>query len=567
MSSSRGPRGDRDARLPLLNRVAFYRLYEGELISALADAISGHRAQIPDATVTANQMAILAWAQLSTDVPNGGFTQFFYNQRGEDGVEELARLLDLNDLPKASALLRDAVAVYRRHRSAFRVDNPWEGLFGSIKEFDKLDRAFMNIELRGNRALEKWIRSHIGELASDEAGNAIDPQFTGAVETPQPNGLVGEYLEVKKGKPSGAYREFFDDGTVRRVIFYKSGKVTGDFWPDGTLKRKEFKRGAHTIIEWYYPSGVLQKRYIKDKKGHAAEPVRLYHANGQLAEEIHLVDGKKRGPWIKFFDDGSPELQAEYGHDERLIVNNAWAADGTNVVTNGTGVFYDDGRQVDCAYAVALHHSWQRERQLNGGIPHGKTTTYHDGVLWSTSFFENGIQEGESTTYWDNGRVRSVERYVGGKKTRSRSFPKFDQPVPAVVLDVEASERLYTPWGHMPVDEYPRVLNLDDVRKQLRVPNFLREVHERNQTKTTRSDYEDCSTFKDGIVYFLTVDESGEVTDVLTRGSGVYSSGEWGTYPPLLQQLRFSPGRIRGRAVECRVLARVDHTFVEGKTD
>jgi hypothetical protein len=38
---------------------------------------------------------------------------------------------------------------------------------------------------------------------------------------------------------------------------------------------------------------------------------------------------------------------------------------------------------------------------------------------------------------------------------------------------------------------------------------------------------------------------------------------EWNTYPPLLQQLRFSPGRVRGRGVPCRVLATVEHTFVE----
>src|SRR4051794_6408924 len=172
----------RDAPLPSLSRVDFYRLHEGELIFALAQAIAQHVEHLPDGSPTAAHEAILAWAKLSVDVPNGGFTQFFYNHRGDDGVEELTRLLDSIDIPKAGALLRDAVAVYQRHQSAFRVDNPWNGLFGSIKEFDKLDRAFMNVLLRGNRTLEKWIRSNIVELATDEVGNPIDAQFTGAVE-------------------------------------------------------------------------------------------------------------------------------------------------------------------------------------------------------------------------------------------------------------------------------------------------------------------------------------------------------------------------------------------------
>src|SRR3954471_21384674 len=79
----------RDATLPLLSRVDFYRLHEGELIAALALAIAQHVERFPDGSLIAAHEAILAWAKLSVDVPNGGFTQFFYNHRGDDGVEEL----------------------------------------------------------------------------------------------------------------------------------------------------------------------------------------------------------------------------------------------------------------------------------------------------------------------------------------------------------------------------------------------------------------------------------------------------------------------------------------------
>jgi antitoxin component YwqK of YwqJK toxin-antitoxin module len=464
-------------------------------------------------------------------------------------------------------LLRDAVAIYRQHQSAFRTPNPWDGLFGSIKEFEKLDRAFMNVLLRGNRAIAKWLRSNIAELAVDEAGNPIDSHFTGAVELLQPNGIVGEYLEVKNGKPNGAYRQFFNDGTVRKVTFYKSGKVTGDFWPDGRLKRKQYKRGLHTIIEWYYPTRQLQKRYVKNKDGCPAEPIRRFHENGQLAEEIHVVEEKKIGPWLKFFDDGSPQLQAEYDADEKLIVHNAWSADRTQVVKDGAGVFRDDGVMIDWEYSVFFEHHWQKEQELREGIPHGNTTTYHNGVLWSVSHFVNGVQDGEATAYWDNGRVRSKSKWVQGKECDTCSFPKFDQPVPAVLICVEANERLYTAWEHISVDEYPHVLNLDEIQRQLHVPDFLQELHERNLATANRSNHDDCGRFRDGITYFLTVNEAGEVTAATPSGSGVYSGGNWDTYPPFLQQLKFTPGRIRGRAVECLVLARVDHTFAEGTSD
>jgi antitoxin component YwqK of YwqJK toxin-antitoxin module len=553
--------------LPRLSRTDFYRLREDEFMAALAGAIAAYADEHPSKKLTANQEAAFAWSRMSFDIPNGGFTQFFYNHRGDSGVAHLADLFDSLGLPKAGALLRDTAAVYRKHRKAFAVDNPWEGLFGSIHEFDKLDRAFGNMVLRCNRALEQWVRCHIAELANDEAGRPIDPEFTGSVEIMQPNGLVGQYLEVKKGKPNGAYRQFFDDGTVRKVIFYKSGKVSGDFWPNGQLKQKESKRGSHIVTEWFYPSGKLQKRHVRNKDGYAVEPVRLFHENGQLAEEITSVRDRKRGPWLKFFDDGSPKLRAEYARGEKLIVHDAWNDDRTQTVKDGAGTFHGDGRDIDAWWTLfsgIRGSNWRDDTELKDGIPHGKTTTYHNGVLWRIRHFVDGVQEGDETVYWENGRVRSITKYVGGKAGKPEEFPKYDRPVPAVVLSIEADDDLCEAWEEMKLDEYPRVLNLDEVQTRLQVPDFLREVYERNLSKTIRDDYEDWNTFKDGIGYRLTVNEAGEVASVEATGASPYSGGDFDTYPPFLQKLRFTPGRVRGRAVSCRVLASVDHTFVEG---
>jgi antitoxin component YwqK of YwqJK toxin-antitoxin module len=550
-------------KLPRLSRIEFFRCREVELASALARAIADHVDRSPNAELTDQHAAIWAWSSAAINVPNGGFVQFFYNHRGDHGVHELAALLNTLDLSKAATILLDATAVYNQHRHKFEVSNPWDGLFGSIEEFEKLDTSFVNVLLRCGRALDSWIREHVAELAADESGAPINPKFTGTVEIRHPNGQIKELLEVKNGKPHGAYREYFEDGSVRNGVFYKAGKVSGDFWPSGQLKRKESKRGNNRIIEWFYPNGVIQKRYMKDKDGYAAEPIRLFHQNGQLAEELTTVKGKQRGPWLKFFDDGTPELQAEHTINEEVIVHNAWNAKHEQVVIDGTGIFRDYRTHIDWEYDVFFENDWPRESELKDGIPHGKVTTYHCGVLWSIAHYVHGERHGESTTYWDNGRIRSVTKFVKGKEGKSTDFPKFDDPTAAVVLSLEADEKLYAAWRHIAVDEYPRALNFEEVQKQLKVPQFLREVHERNLAGTLHDSYEDCNTFDDGIAYFLTVDVSGEVTAATANGSGVYSGGAWDTYPPFLRKLRFSPGRIGGRAIECRVLARVDHTFVE----
>ncbi|MCX7409913.1 MAG: DUF4375 domain-containing protein [Planctomycetales bacterium] len=554
-------------KLPQLSRVKFFRCREDDLVSALASAITEHVDRSPRAKLIDYHAAISAWSAAAINVPNGGFTQFFYNHRGDHGIIELAALLDALNLSKAATILRDAATTYRQNRHKFNVSSPWDGLFSSIEAFDKLDRSFMNVMLRCRRALDSWIRDHIAELATDESGLPIDPKFTGTVEIRHPNGQIKESLEVKKGKSHGAYREYFDDGSIRHGVFYKAGKISGDFWPSGQLKRKESKQGKHRIIEWFYPNGAIQKRYVKDKDGYAAEPIRLFHENGQLAEEITTVNGDKRGPWLKFFDDGSPELQAEYARDKKLIVHNAWNEKRKQVVKNGTGIFRDYPAHINWEYDVFIEEGWPRESELKGGIPHGKVTTYRSGVIWSIAHYMHGNPDGKSTTYWDNGRIRSVTKFVKGKESESKEFPKFDHPIPAVVLSVEANEKLYTTWRHIRVDEYPRALNLEEVQKELKIPQFLSEVHERNLADTLKSDYEDCNTFDDGIGYFLTVDPSGDVTAVRTTASRVYSGGDLDTYPPSLRKLRFAPGRIRGRAIECRVLARVDHTFIERESE
>jgi Domain of unknown function (DUF4375) len=194
-------------KLPRLSRVEFFRFREDELASSLASAIADHVDRFPGAELTDHHAAISAWSAAAINVPNGGFTQFFYNHRGDHGVRELAALLDALDLSKAASILRDAAAVYHQHRPKFKVSSPWDGLFGSIEAFDKLDRSFMNVMLRCSRALDSWIRDHTAELATDESGAPIDAMFTGTVEIRHPNGQIKESLDVKKGKPHGAYRE------------------------------------------------------------------------------------------------------------------------------------------------------------------------------------------------------------------------------------------------------------------------------------------------------------------------------------------------------------------------
>jgi antitoxin component YwqK of YwqJK toxin-antitoxin module len=552
------------AQLPRLSRVSFFMLNEADFVFAVADAIRAFIQENSQDSLTPAHSAIVAWSTLAIDVPNGGFTQFYFNHRGDRGVNELADLLDEMEIPQAPMLFRATNSLYAKHKKKFDVENPWDGLFGSIPELELFDSEFADIEMRCHRAVEKWIRRNIAGFIHDEAGSAIDPQFSGVVEIFQPNGRLSQTLEVQNGRPHGAHRTYFDDGSIRRAEHYKSGKKTGDYWPSGQLKRRELVDGELTNIEWYFPSGAIQKRYTKDKQGNAVGVVELYHENGKISESLSVSDGKELGPWLKYFPDGSPKLKAEYLADSTLVVHEAWNDQGNRLVKDGSGEFYDDGASINWPYDVTFTHMWQRRFQLLHGIPHGESITYSNGVLWSTTNYDNGKEFGERKLYWDNGRVRSIQQLVNEKTISEQNFPKFDNPVPAVVLSLEANERLYRAWDHLLLDEYPQSHNLEEVQQQLRVPDFLKEVHERNQSGTIKSDYEDANSFDQTIAHFLTIDEQGVVVEAVTNGASPYAGAVWDAYLPLLKQLHFTPGRLRGKAMQCRVLAVVSHTFMEG---
>ena len=549
-----------DASLPRINPVDYYLLRDEDFLDLLSVAFAADAERVSNT----GQLALITWGRLCADVANGGFTQFFYNY-GDVGVEEVVEMLDALEVPKIGDLLRQALAIYREHQPEFQVENPWEGFFGSIKAFDPLDREFLKSIRAANKALEKWTRAHVELVAVGRGGESLSAGFTGTVEVRHPNGEVARSLEVKKGKAHGAYREFFEDGSPRRAAFYRSGSLSEDLWPTGHPKRRIEKKDGQTFIEWFYPGGNLHKRFVAGKDGFPSEPVRLFHENGQVAEIVHMVKDQPLGLWLRFFPDGSPRLQAEYLEGRNLVVHNAWDDDGHQTVVNGVGVFYYDGKRIDNTHSLVSQSDYTWTQELNHGVPDGKRTTYHEGVIWGVDYHHpGGIKNGESLLYWDNGRVHHRTVWVNGKEVESESFPKYDRPVPVVILELRANERLYTGWKHLPVDEYPAAINKDEVFGGIEIPEFLKEVHEQNLAGTLKSDYEDASDFDDRIAYYLTVDETGAVTDVWCNTVDVYSRGHEDTYERLLRQLRFTPARKQGNPLASRVMALVHHTFVEG---
>ena len=297
---------------PRFSRIDFFRLHGEELFEALFRCMDRELGEGQEPTkrwakLNPHQQGLYAWRCFWGDALNGGLTQFFYNH-ADVLVPALERLLQDSGNAPLAELLNQAANVYRENRKEFDVANPFgtDGLFAHMTELAKLDRPVGRRLGRAGKQLEKWLRANIFLVALGDTGEQIDPMFSGDLETRHPNGNVFEQATVRRGKLTGEYRRYFDDGALEHACFYKGGEVSTNYWPNGQCKRKTMKRGKLKVDEWYYPSGNLQKRFVADRSGYAVEPVRLWHENGQLAEEVHIEAGDKQGPWLKFFEDGSP---------------------------------------------------------------------------------------------------------------------------------------------------------------------------------------------------------------------------------------------------------------------
>jgi len=106
-------------------------------------------------------------------------------------------------------------------------------------------------------------------------------------------------------------------------------------------------------------------------------------------------DGRRRGTWRRFWENGRRRWVAEY-RDGRQ--HGAWEAWHSNAKRSSKGAF-EDGKK---------HGAWTRWRS--------------DGQIASTGGYRHGLRHGQWREYHPNGRLAGEGRYVAGQRVRWRVF-------------------------------------------------------------------------------------------------------------------------------------------------
>ena len=180
----------------------------------------------------------------------------------------------------------------------------------------------------------------------DQGQNQLDDQGrkTGPwkVETPEGNAVYeATFLE---GKPVGLMVRYYESGTVRARMIFESG---GDrshaelFYKNGKkaaegLYVMKAKDSVWTYYSEYDGTVRIRESYSEGKLDGKST---RYYPTGGISEEINWVKDSREGPWLQYFEDGTPRLKGRYKNN---LLNGKYEVYFGNSTIMMSGVYLDN---------------------------------------------------------------------------------------------------------------------------------------------------------------------------------------------------------------------------------
>ena len=140
-------------------------------VQAIKDAIGGELTAETLNELNSDQLTLLAWDTLHSEVMDGGFVQLIHNGYGpfifkNPFAKAVKQLWDMRELSK---LVYDAHSLYVKHHETIErdcTDDEFMALFEQFPEFDDLDDAFVEKEEEWTEQIARYIDEHIDRFAT-----------------------------------------------------------------------------------------------------------------------------------------------------------------------------------------------------------------------------------------------------------------------------------------------------------------------------------------------------------------------------------------------------------------
>jgi len=234
-----------------------------------------------------------------------------------------------------------------------------------------------------------------------------------------PHGYYVEWLEDGKMREEGTWTEDGENLIKNRwnkngnqIITNGQGNIIGKNKEGLVVWQKEYIGGRLEFDQKneheYYDNGQVKSEtgYFEEKK-HGL--YKNWFENGQLKKQGKYQNDNSFGRFAEWFENGQLKEQGEY-RDGQYFMTNRWSSNGGQLVKDGNGSWVGRntaGLEVwKKLYADGLlSKEWNYEYEY-----------YGNGELMSSKRYNNGVNDGQFTTWYEGGQKRSEGHWEDGKK-------------------------------------------------------------------------------------------------------------------------------------------------------
>lgn len=256
----------------------------------------------------------------------------------------------------------------------------------------------------------------------------------------------------KDGLLEGAETYYYYNGKILSTAVYANGKADGPYKKyaeNGVLIMDGNYQQDKPVGAWktWYPSGKLKEEYGYEN-GDITGEYKEYFENGQVKEHTVYVSGKEDGKEEYYNENGKPysENYYEKGKLRELKFYDANGnVAGSSTTRNGAGLltFYN-------MYGNKINEG----NFTKDGQREGQSTSYfEDGKVSSVEMYKKGSLNGEKVTYYNDGSISTKLNYTDDKEDGYyTSFYQNSKPAYAgwfVQGDKQGAHNAYNIWGQL----------------------------------------------------------------------------------------------------------------------
>jgi antitoxin component YwqK of YwqJK toxin-antitoxin module len=173
----------------------------------------------------------------------------------------------------------------------------------------------------------------------------------------------------------------------------------------------------------FYSSQPYQKVlrvYTPNTEGSTPASLTSYHENGQLSQDLSILNGRAYGPLKAWHINGRKMFEAfviEGIADNSSEAEKSWILDGVAQAWDDEGHlmaqfnYFKGELEGDTLYFYENNQIKEKKTYKKNFLDGQRVQYYPQGTTYKEALYKTGLREGESNTYWENGVLQGKEFY------------------------------------------------------------------------------------------------------------------------------------------------------------